>query len=310
MLRLGLCCSFVNQPIKFGTTTVTAVARMERAAGRAKLAALCLANAEALFAALRYCASNNIGCFRVNSQILPLRTHRELGYVVEELPDGNAIIERFRACGAFAAANGLRTCFHPDQFVVLNSPRPEVVESSLAELEYQAEVAEWIGADVLNIHGGGAFGDKPAALARFAENLDRLSPRARERLTVENDDKIYAPAELLPVCRATGVPLVYDVHHHRCLPDGMSVAKATEAAIATWAREPLFHLSSPKDGWSEPKPERHHDYIDPADFPAEWRERTLTVEIEAKAKEDAVLKLAAALRPAPAKNRRVFRPKC
>jgi UV DNA damage endonuclease len=61
----------------------------------------------------------------------------------------------------------------------LNSPRPDVVEKSVQELEYQAEVAEWVEADVINIHGGGAYGDKQTALAEFARNLDRLSSRVR-----------------------------------------------------------------------------------------------------------------------------------
>ena len=87
-----------------------------------------------------------IGCFRVNSQILPLKTHPNFGYRVDELPDAPEIAERFQACNGFAHAAGLRTSFHPDQFVVLNSPRADVVESSVRELEYQAEVAEWIGA--------------------------------------------------------------------------------------------------------------------------------------------------------------------
>ncbi|MCC6234326.1 MAG: hypothetical protein IT580_16910, partial [Verrucomicrobiales bacterium] len=62
--------------------------------------------------------------------------------------------------------------------------------------------------------------------------------------------------------------------------------------------EPLFHLSSPLEGWSGPKPERHHDYIDAADFPSEWRGWPLTVEVEAKAKELAVARLLADLVPA------------
>jgi len=90
--------------------------------------------------------------------------------------------------------------------------------------------------------------------------------------------------------------LVYDVHHHRCCPDSLSVAEATAAARATWNREPLFHISSPLEGWTGPKPERHHDYIDPKDFPAAWRGWDLTVEVEAKAKELAVTRLQQALR--------------
>jgi len=291
MVRLGLCCMFRDQPIKFSTTTVTAVAKMKRKDGLAKLSKLCRDNADALHSSIEYCAAHQIGCFRVNSQILPLKTHPECGYRMEELPDGEAIVERFKQCGELARKHKLRTCFHPDQFVVLNSPRADVVDKSIEELEYQSEVAEWVNADVVNIHGGGAYGDKRKALSDFARNLDRLSARVRTRLTVENDDKIFTPADLLPLCKATDIPLVYDVHHHRCLPDELTVEQATKQAIATWSREPMFHLSSPLEGWQGPKPERHHDYIDVSDFPDCWRKKRITVEVEAKAKEAAVLKL-------------------
>lgn len=92
------------------------------------------------------------------------------------------------------------------------------------------------------------------------------------------------------------MPLVYDVHHHRCLPDGLSIAAATERARKTWKSEPLFHISSPLHGWEGPKPERHHDYINPADFPKVWLGWPLTVEVEAKAKELAVAQLMADVR--------------
>jgi UV DNA damage endonuclease len=296
MIRFGLCCIFRDQPIKFSTTTAAAMARLPRGDALSRISKLCLTNADALKAALEFCADSGIGCFRIQSQILPLRTHPQQGYAMEELPDGEELVRRFRECGAFARRVNLRTCFHPDQFVVLNSPRPEVVEASIRELEYQAEVTGWVGADVINIHAGGSYGDKPRALSEFARNLGRLTPAARDRLTVENDDRTYTPADLLPLCRAEGVPLVYDVHHHRCLPDGLTVDEATERALATWDREPLFHLSSPLGGWTGRKPERHHDFIDPADFPESWLDHDLTVEIEAKAKEVAVLKLMGELR--------------
>ena len=296
MIRLGLCCMFRDQPIRFATTTATSLGRMKRVDALHKLNRLCLENAQALMAALGYCHAHGIGCFRVNSQILPIKTHPESGYAVEELPDGGEVVRLFRECGVFARLHGLRICFHPDQFVVLNSPRPDVVDKSIQELEYQAEVSEWLGADVINIHGGGAYGDKRKALSDFASNLSRLSPRVRSRLTVENDDKTYTPADLLPLCHSEGIPLVYDVHHHRCLPDHLSVEQATEQAIATWNREPLFHISSPIDGWQGAKPERHHDYIDISDFPACWLKKSLTVEVEAKAKEAAVEKLMAELK--------------
>jgi UV DNA damage endonuclease len=71
----------------------------------------------------------------------------------------------------------------------------------------------------------------------------------------------------------------------------LTVEQASERARATWNREPLFHISSPIEGWEGPKPERHHDYINPKDFPTAWRGWPLTVEVEAKAKELAVARL-------------------
>jgi UV DNA damage endonuclease len=292
MIRLGLCCIFREEPIRFRRTTATALRKLTADERAQKLSEICRDNAEALLQAIHYCEENQVGAFRVNSQILPLKTHPEMGYALEELPDGESIRALFDQCGKAKEEAGLRLSFHPDQFVVLNSPRPDVMESSVRELVYQAEVAEWVGADVINLHGGGAYGDKPAALERLVRVIETLPLEIRTRLTLENDDRTYTPKELLPVCNATGVPLVYDVHHHRCLPDGLTVAAATDAARKTWSREPLFHLSSPRDGWEQGvdwKP--HHDFIDPADFPVEWKELELTVDVEAKAKELAVHQL-------------------
>ena len=291
-LRLGLCCQFLQQPIKFRVTTATAMQRLPRREQLARFTELCAGNAEALLAALQFCAARGIGSFRILTPIMPVKTHPTVGYRVEELPGADEIVAQFRRCGEFARANNIRTGFHPDQFVVLNSPDANIVARSIADIEAQAELAEWTNADTVNIHGGGGYGDKRSALERFRRNLEKLSPRARSRLTVENDDKTFTPADLLPLCRSEGVPLVYDAHHHRCLPDGLTVEQATEAARVTWKnREPLFHLSSPLEGWDGPKPQRHHDYIDPKDFPAAWHGWPLTVEVEAKAKELAVAKL-------------------
>ena len=292
LLRLGLCCQFLEQPVKFRVTTATAMQRLPRREQLARYAELCAGNANALLAALQFCAANGIGSFRILTPIMPVKTHPTFGYRVEELPGADDIVAAFRRCGEFARANHIRTGFHPDQFVVLNSPDENIVARSIADIESQAELAEWTNADTVNIHGGGGYGDKAAALERFKRNLEKLSSRARVRLTVENDDKTYTPADLLPLCRSEDVPLVYDAHHHRCLRDGLTVEEATAAARATWPkREPLFHLSSPLEGWSGPKPERHHDYIDPKDFPAAWHGWPLTVEVEAKAKEVAVARL-------------------
>lgn len=295
MIRLGLCCVFRKAPIKFRRTTAKYLLSLSTAKRLTHLASICNDNADALYRALEFCADNGIGAFRINSQILPVKTHPQVGYDLRRLPEGDRIVDRFKQCGAFSRKHDIRTSFHPDQFLVLSSPDAGVVERSKADLAYHAEVAEWVAADVINIHGGGAYGDKPSALGRLAAVIDTLPPEIKSRLTLENDDRVYTPTDLLPVCQAVGVPLVYDVHHHRCLPDGNDIRQTTDAAMATWKREPLFHLSSPQTRRASDPCRPHHDFIDPVDFPECWKTLDITVDVEAKAKELAVLKLRQAL---------------
>ena len=295
MIRFGLCCIFREQPIKFRRTTATYLSKFNRKEQLARLSALCLANAESLMTSLAFCHENGIGGFRINSQILPLKTHPEIGYNIEDLPDAARIVDHFKACGRFSGKHTIRTTFHPDQFITLSSPRPEVIERSIADLRYQAQVAEWVNADVINIHAGGVHGDKPATLMRLQQTIDRLPASVRQRITLENDDKSYTPEELLPFCAQLGIPMVYDVHHHRCCKDNLSIEEASRLAMETWDREPLFHISSPAHGWQAPNSRSHHDYINVDDFPQIWKSMDVTIEVEAKAKELAVIQLMKAL---------------
>lgn len=291
MIRLGLCCLFKNQPIRFRRTTASHLKKFDREEQLDRLSAIAIDNANALFQAICFCHETGIGSFRVNSQILPLMTHPEAGYQIDDLPLSDQIVNRFRMCGELARSRNIRLTFHPDQFVFLSSPNPIVTKNSIAELDYQAQVAQWIHADVINIHGGGMYGDKSQALLRLEKELLSLKEVIRSRLTLENDDRVYTPSDLLPVCRKLGIPLVYDAHHHRVNPDRLSMVDATALARETWDREPLFHISSPINGWRGKELRKHHDFIDPADFPEYWRDFDLTVDVEAKAKEEAVLKL-------------------
>lgn len=294
MLRLGLCCVFFEAPIRFRTTTVRYLETFKNKEEKVEdfLSQIVLFNVMNLAAAIEFCKENHIGSFRINSGFLPIYTHPEWGYHLEDLPDGEKIFEGLRGVKKLALENNVRLTFHPDQFVVLSSPNKEVVKNSLKELEYQAYLSDLVGADVMNVHGGGSYGNKEEALKRFILHFDELSPKAKKILTVENDDKVYSPEDLLPLCQALKIPLVYDVHHHRCLKDKLSVEEATQKALRTWNREPLFHISSPKEGWEAKDTKKHHDFIELQDVPELWRDiEALTVDIEAKAKEVAIAKL-------------------
>lgn len=301
MPRLGLCCTFLEEPIKFRHTTVRYALTLKPGARLQFLNEIALHNARALADSIQWCADHDIGAFRVLSQILPLYTHPEAGWSLDSETGAGvaAILQR-------AKQPKIRLSFHPDQFVVPGSVTASTVASSLAELEYMGEVAELIGAEQLTIHGGGAQGGKAVALERLATGLAQLSKRARSRVVLENDDRVYTVEDLLPLCERLSIPLIYDVHHHRCNPDRLSIEQATDLAAATWGkREPWAHLSSPAVGWKGGDARPHADYISPADFPGYWRDRTMTVDIEAKAKELAVLQIQKDLTRKPKPKKRV-----
>jgi UV DNA damage endonuclease len=298
-MRFGLCCLFANEAVSFRTTTAKALSTMRRDDQLRKLSGICHDNARNLFLALEAVQRLGIGAFRIMSPLFPRMTHPNVGYRLEELPDGMEIQLRLENVRNFAQANDIRLSFHPDQFVVLSSPHAAVVANSIQELEYQAGLAELVGADVINIHAGGVYGDKASALLRFCTVFPDLPENVRSRLTLENDDVSYTVRDLQPVCEKLSIPLVYDVHHHRCNPDGLSVKEATGLAGETWnraGREQYCHLSSPKAGWGSGNPKPHADYIDLTDFPECWRGRDMTVDIEAKAKELAVVRLMGVLK--------------
>jgi len=297
-IRFGLCCLFVEEGITFKTTTAKILSVLTREKQLEKSSHICLHNAVNLLGAVRAAHRLGIGAFRIMSPIFPRMTHPDVGYDLEQLCDGDAIKELLAATRSFAIENDIRLSFHPDQFVVLSSPHSEVVINSIRELIYHGQLADAVGAEDLNIHAGGVYGDKMLALERFCHVFADLPYSVSSRLTLENDDKSYTVRDLLPVCEKLSIPLVYDIHHHRCNPDGLTIEDGNRLAGETWkarGREPYCHLSSPIGGWGGKNPKPHADYIDPVDFPSCWFGQKMTVDIEAKAKELAVVRLMAIL---------------
>jgi UV DNA damage endonuclease len=119
----------------------------------------------------------------------------------------------FAPVGARARELGVRLSFHPGQFCVLASENDEIVERSILEFEYHADMARWMGYGKtfqdfkINVHISGRRG--PDGIKAI---LSRLSPEARNTITIENDEMswgIDASLELVDHCA-----LVLDIHHH------------------------------------------------------------------------------------------------
>ena len=293
-IRFGLCCIFRQEPIKFRQITAKTLQSVPRPEQLLRLSEICLHNIQSLYKSLQYVSANGIGAFRILSPLFPRYTHPEVAYTLDDLSAGESIKQELGRIRQFRKKHDIRLSFHPDQFNVLSSPRPEVIRNTMRELEYQGLLADLFDAEVINLHAGGVYGNKQSALERLVDNFGKLPESVRSRLSLENDDISFTPADLLPVCKKLQIPMVYDVHHHRCKPDEYSIEETTERVMETWqavGREPSFHISSPKNGWQNGYPKPHADYIDLADFPSCWKGRTITVDVEAKAKELAVLRL-------------------
>jgi UV DNA damage endonuclease len=142
------------------------------------------------------------------------------------------------------------------------------------------------------LHAGGAYGDKPSALGRWASSYELLSDTARRHVSVEHDERTFTLADCLWLHERTGVRVVYDLHHDRCNPSDATLADA----YATWTDvRPKAHVSSPR--LDSTKLEAHADYVAPWDV-QELLARSpgpIDVVCEAKAKDLAVLALRAQL---------------
>jgi UV DNA damage endonuclease len=190
------------------------------------------ANLACLREILEWNAQHGLLFFRMGSDIVPFGSHE-----VNDFPWQTHFADEFRALGDFIKAHDMRISFHPDQFVVLNSPDPGIVRRSVNELIYQGSMLDLMGLDStakLQIHAGGAYGDKGSALARWVDTFHTLLPEAvKVRLVVENDDRLYSLRECLSLSDETGVPILFDNFHHECLNHGEPMREALRLAAQT-----------------------------------------------------------------------------
>jgi len=268
---------------------------------------------EALRAILDYLDRADIRMYRMATALAPYASHPDLPQFHDQVRECAAELAEL---GALARERDIRLSTHPGQYTVLNSERPDVRAAAVAELEVQAALldAMELGPEaVVVVHVGGAAGGVQAALDRFEAGFDQLSDRARDRVVIENDDRTFGLADVLPLARRTGLRVVFDLLHHRCHdPEGIPDAEALAAALATWGPDevPKIHFSSPRLDVEErrvragrrverrlvlPQLRAHADLVDPIAFEHFLREsrglRDFDVMLEAKAKDLALLRL-------------------
>lgn len=244
---------------------------------------------------LRYNKAYGIKMYRFTSKLVPFATHPEF----KDWDWRSELSEDFKKLGDTVRETEIRVSTHPDHFTILNSPRPEVVEAAVRDLDYHSTMFELMGLGPeykMNIHVGGMYKNKEDSINRFYEGFTALEDRIKKRIVLENDDKIFTAEEVLGICQKLEIPMVVDFHHDFCNQSNHSLKDLIGEIWRTWEVQkvpPKIHLSSPK---SENDKRSHHDYINPENFLgfidiSRNSPRNVDVMIEAKMKDEAVFKL-------------------
>jgi UV DNA damage endonuclease len=171
--------------------------------------------------------------------------------------------------GDFIKNHDMRVSMHPDQFTLINSPNEAVLTQSRSELTYHAYFLDSmnLGYDAkIQIHIGGVYGDKKAATSRFIKNYKRLPPTVKNRLVIENDDRLYSLKDCLGIHHATGIPVLLDIFHHQCLNNGETLREAFSLTAPTWQEQdgtPIVDYSLQQEGARKGK---HRESINSSDF--------------------------------------------
>ena len=198
---------------------------------------------------LDYLVRHSIGMYRMSSDLAPYATHPDMPQFHGMVAESDA---ELRAIGAKARRLDLRLSFHPSQFVLLNSPDPELTRKSVWDLSSQAEMLDRmeLGPEaVLVTHVGGTYGDVGASRARWVETWPTLPEHVRRRLVLEHDDIRFSAADVLWIGERTGVPLVFDYQHFWCLnPERLDMVETLRAILESWPAgvRPKVHYSSPR----------------------------------------------------------------
>ena len=214
-----------------------------------KLKSVAASNLRDLETIIRYNIENNIHFYRITSALIPLVTHPEVGYWGHR----EFLKKDFEYVGKLINDSKMRVDTHPDEFNVINSINPKVVENTKINLVRQAEWFEDFKYDLgkMVIHVGGATNGKEAGLERFITNFDNFPTEVKSKIIIENDDKTYTAQETLNLCNELSLPMVLDIHHHNCNNNGENIYELIPQIFLTWKNEklpPKLHFSSPMEG--------------------------------------------------------------
>jgi len=255
--RIGFACKFAEinkkgeiasvEGLNTGGTTMAWANRQSRRVAEEKIIDVAKRNIMNTHALIKKVATlpNELRMLRITSDMLSFYTHEDWQGFWQSSDVQKQLEHWFKPLGETARSNDVRVSFHPDQFVVLASDRPEVVNKSIEEFEYHADMARWMGygssfQDIkINVHISGRQGPQG-----IREAYKRLSPEARNGLTIENEEISYGLDDCLSLSDL--LPIVLDIHHH-WVREGVYIDPASDSVkrvVDSWRGvRPAMHYS-------------------------------------------------------------------
>ncbi|MDD4779176.1 MAG: UV DNA damage repair endonuclease UvsE [Tissierellia bacterium] len=288
MLGFACICKSLNENGKFRTITVKSASKLSDKERLNRLKSIAVDNLYNTLKILKWCVANNIHMYRCSSDLIPLATH-DLGNWAWW--DDKDIINMCNQIKSFAEVNNIRLSMHPDQFVVINSDKFKVLESSIINLVYHNKLSEMIGNNTLVLHVGGVNGNKVTAIERFMTNFKLLPTNIKSKIVLENDDKSFSITDVLYICKTLNIPMVLDLHYCKCYNNNEDIYELRQDIINTWnGRKPKVHISSGKDFITD---RSHAGYIAVEDYNCvlEFCKNDFDIMVESKEKDLAILKL-------------------
>jgi len=199
---------------------------------------LALLNVKDLKTIVQWNNEMGVKLFRLSSQIFPWSDD----YKLSDLKDYNEIYKLMLEIGEIATDADQRLTMHPGPYNCLASPNQKVVEKTIRELNVHSEQFNMLGFEPsnynkINIHVGGAYGNKKETLERFCKNFELLRDDTKKRLVIENDDSPneYSVKDLYEgIYKQIGIPIVFDYFHHKFNTGDLTEEEALKLAATTW----------------------------------------------------------------------------
>jgi UV DNA damage repair endonuclease len=259
--RIGFACKWIDHPSQVdgikptddakqyntGSTTVAWLNRQTKDVAVKKLWDLMAQNIESTRKLVERVGNldESLRMVRISSDLLPVYTQHDWSWFWRQADVRSYAEKHFEQVGRLARDRNVRLSFHPGQFTVLASDNPDIVQRSIEEFEYHVDMARWMGYGKtfqdfkINVHIAGRQG--PAGI-RSA--LARMTPEARNTLTIENDEMTWGIEDSLDL--VNDCALVLDIHHH-WIKTGEYIEASDDRVkriIDSWrGQRPVIHYS-------------------------------------------------------------------